>query len=443
MTTFTTRKNKITLTDYNYRQDIENRLFMAELSIMEVDVLREIINGSLKTSFDILMESLDIKAKELKVILEKLSKSRLFKIQGENLIVDKEMRKYYEAQIIKFEDDFHPDLEYLQGLMNKVPIHALPLWYAIPRSSNNIFHSIVEKFLITPKTYERYLQELTFDDPVLTSIVKRIFTPPNYKVSSRKLIEELKLSREQFEEYMLFLEFSLVGCISYSKTKDIWEEVVTPFHEWRDLQLFIQNTNPPIIEDAQNIQSTYQQEFGYLHELNAFAKTLLKKEVPLKSLPSSIIDTAVALNIARVEKQKAYQTIHTDEWLEKSLVDQAIILYRQTLNRLLSIDQSDTFSEKDFREVEKNLKRLSHGGWIYFDDFIKGCLAAVGSVPPIYLQNKGRRWRYSIPQYQENELKFIQFAICDYLIQTGMVNTGKHKGKLCFCLTPFGKHSLG
>ena len=443
MSIFTTRKNKITLIDYNYRQDIENRIFMAELSVLEVDVLREIVNGSLKTTIPTLADNLNVSPKELKVTLEKLAQCRLFKIQGDEISVDKEMRKYYEAQIIKFDDDFHPDIEYLQGLLNKVPIHALPVWYAIPRSSDNIFHSIVEKFLQTPKTYERYLQDLTFDTPTLTAIVKEIFSAPDYLVSARKLIEKFKLTREQFEEYMLFLEFSLVGCISYSKAKDLWEEVVTPFHEWRELQLFIQNTNPPIIKDVNSIKPVYSKEFGFLNELNALANALIKKAIPLKDADPKLVGDAVLLKIAHIEKQKVVPTAHTAEWLEKPLIDQAIFLYRQTPNRLLLDERCAAFAEKDFREVEKSLRRLAHGGWVYFDDFIKSCIGAIGSAHPVHLQNKGRRWKYSIPHYHENELQFIQIISCEYLMQAGMVEMGHHNNKLCLCLSMFGRHSLG
>lgn len=444
MSTFTTRKNKITLSDYNYRQDIENRLFMAELSLLEVDVLGEIINGSLKTTVATIADNLHIKSKDLKPILEKLAKIRLFKIEGENILVDKELRKYYEAQIIKFDDDFHPDLEFLQGLLSKVPIHALPVWYAIPRNSDHIFNSIVEKFLLTPKIYERYLQDLTFENPILSAIVKEIFAAPDYKIRSRKLIEKFKLSREQFEEHMLFLEFSLVCCISYNKTQDLWEEVVTPFHEWRELQLFIKNTNPPIIKDVQNIQLTYQKEYGFLNELNTFLTTLLKKAIPLKDAPQKILETAILLKVAQIDKQRIIPTPLTAEWLEKALIDQAIFLYRKTLKRLLNVhDLQNSFSEKDFREVEKSLRRLSHGGWVYYDDFLKGCLAAIGSNQPIQLQNKGKRWKYSIPVYHENELEFIKLIVCEYLVHAGMIDTGYHRDKLCLCLTTFGRHSLG
>lgn len=443
MSTFINRKNKITLSDYNYRQDIENRIFLAELSVLEVDVLSEIINGSLKTSLATLADHLNIQPKELRKVLDKLVKSRLFTIKDDGIVVDKEMRKYYEAQIIKFDDDFHPDLEYLQGLLSKVPIHALPIWYAIPRSSDNIFQSIVEKFLETPKTYERYLQELQFENPLLTSIVKEIFASTDLKVSSRKLLEKFSLSREQLEEHMLFLEFSLVCCISYNKVQGLWEEVITPFHEWREYQLFIRDTNPIPIENTRNIKPLYDQDFGFLNELNEIGRALQKKAVAVKDVSNKIVEALLLLKVAKIDKQKFLATAHMQEWLEKPLPDQAIFLYRQILNRIVKEERGASFSEKDFREVERSLKRLTHGKWVYYDDFIKGSLASVGSVPSTYLQNRGKRWKYSIPQYHERELQFIQLITSEYLMQAGMVNVGYQNEKLCLCLTPFGRHSLG
>ena len=37
------RKNKVNLEDYNYKQDIKNRLMMLEFSPIDIDVLEEII----------------------------------------------------------------------------------------------------------------------------------------------------------------------------------------------------------------------------------------------------------------------------------------------------------------------------------------------------------------------------------------------------------------
>lgn len=443
MSSFTNRKNKITLEDYNYKRDIENRLFMSELSILEVDVLREIINGSLNTSFATLIDSLNIKTQQLKTVLEKLVKSGLFKIQNESILVDKELRKYYEAQILKFDDDFKPDMEYLQGLLNKAPIHSLPMWYAIPRSSDNIFHSIVEKFLHTPKVYERYLQDLTFEIPLLPEIIKDVFASPNLMISSKELIKKYKISRELFEEYMLHLEFSLVCCISYRKTKDLWEEVVTPFHEWREYLLFLKNTVPTSIKDTKKIKRKSNEEFGFIQDLNSFLNKLINKPLSSKDIPKELINISSLLKVGQIEKQKIQTTKHTAEWLTKAPADQAIFLYREILNLLMLSDEAGTFSEKDYREAEKSLKRISKLGWVYFDDFMEGCLASVGSAVHVSLRKKGKYWKYATPAYHGNEKNFIQKIICEYLWQCGMVDVGHHDEKLCICLTPFGRIALG
>ena len=141
------RKTKIELEDYPYRQDIEYRLLMSDLTLFEVDVIQEILYSSLSIPLNHLLEELNISRDKLAPILEKLTKMKLLQVHGDTIEVNKEMRKYYESQMPKFDDNFHADMNYLRGLLSKVPIHVLPLWYLIPRSSDDIFSSIIEKFL--------------------------------------------------------------------------------------------------------------------------------------------------------------------------------------------------------------------------------------------------------------------------------------------------------
>lgn len=75
----------------------------------------------------------------------KTCENKTFKIQGEEIIVDKEMRKYYETQISKFDDHFQPDLEYLQSLLSKVPLHSLLVWYAILETLTIFFNQLLKK----------------------------------------------------------------------------------------------------------------------------------------------------------------------------------------------------------------------------------------------------------------------------------------------------------
>ena len=50
------RKNKINLTDYDYKKDLNNRLLLSTLSEIELSTLDEIIYSSLKTSISKLLK---------------------------------------------------------------------------------------------------------------------------------------------------------------------------------------------------------------------------------------------------------------------------------------------------------------------------------------------------------------------------------------------------
>jgi len=182
------RKNKINLEDYDYQKDIENRLLMAHFSEADLEVLEELLYNPPKFPIDTISSNLDMTLLELTPILKKLGKTGLFTIIDENIIVDKEMRKYFEFQLHKFDDDFKPGMEFLQSLLKKVPIHVLPVWYHIPRTSNNIFDSLIEKYLETPQTFQRYLLELNLADDVMKDIVEDLFREKSLKLLSSEVM---------------------------------------------------------------------------------------------------------------------------------------------------------------------------------------------------------------------------------------------------------------
>ena len=138
------RKNKVHLADYNCQQDIETRIAMSDFSALDIEILEEILYSPLKISFKKLVRSIGCSDSSLSASLHKLAAAGLLSLSDDVILVDKERRKYFEFEIERFSVDFKPDMEFLQGLLRKVPIHILPSWYAIPRTSNNIFESILE-----------------------------------------------------------------------------------------------------------------------------------------------------------------------------------------------------------------------------------------------------------------------------------------------------------
>ena len=446
------RKAKITLSDYSYRRDIENRILMSQLSVFEVNVLHEIIHHSLSLSIEQLAKDLEITVDRLSPILDKLDSLKLFKRQGLTLIVDKEMRKYFEFQIEKFDDHFEPNLDFLQNVLNRVPIHVLPLWYAIPRSSDNIFASIIEKYFSTPKIYLQYLNELQFDNPILNAIIKDVYHAPQFKVTAAELIEKYGLTRESFEEYLLLLEYHFACCLSYNRRNGDWEEVVTPFSELREYLQFEVQTKPHPIQEP--VESTYYIDFNFIHDLTTLLQVCQSKKIHMKDVKNLRAETplqrqailAKLIQVGFAKQNAAGQLMATEKgnlWLLKSFPEQVNNLSSDPLNKPANIAEFSTlWNVRNLHLIEKNLRRLVPNEWVEFHHFLKGFIVPIGDKEPIMLTNKGKKWKYVLPSYTNHEKQFIQTVIMERLAELGVVNTGLYQGKPCFCLTSFGNRFI-
>ena len=365
------RKAKICLTDYNSRQDIENRMLMADFSPIDIEVLEEILFSSLKISPKKFARDKDISEQKLEPVFQKLAKAGLLSWDGDFYLVDKEKRKYFEFEMQRFDPDFKPDMEFLQGLLKKVPIHLLPNWYSLPRTSSNIFESIVEKHLISPHVFQRYLSELHFQNPIVHAVLESVFAAKDFRVCSSDLIAKYNLSRPAFEEIMLLLEFSFVCCTRYLKEDDHWLEVVTPFHEWHEYLLFIQKTEARVV-DAKHVR-------------------------------------------------------HTEKPKPADFETQALELYRHPPEI------------PHVREIEKSVKRVLHGSWVYFDDFFAGLMVPLSEQSVISLKRTGKHWKYNLPVYSVEEKAMVWKVVLELLSQCGMTAVGTAGGKDVFCVTAFGK----
>jgi hypothetical protein len=422
------RKAKINLTDYNCKQDIENRIVLSDFTPFDLSVLEEILFSSLKISLKKLIKSLDTSEEQISPILIKLQISGLLDISGDVILVDKDKRKYFEFQCQRFDPQFKPDMEFLQGLLKQVPIHVLPTWYSIPRTSNNIFESLIEKYLLTPQIFERYLSELQFQDPVLTGIMEQVLLS-HQPVSSSDLIAKFNLTREAFEEAMLHLEFSFVCSLRYLREEDYWHEVVTPFHEWDRYQKFLIATECNSLKN--NEVKTDDVEFKFILEME---KALSKRTT--NGISPSILDKISLLKLGEVQDTTIYPTGSGHEWLEYSLENKSLYLYRHPFNKLSSLNLP---IDKNIRESEKAIKRVLDKGWVLFDDFIQGCTASLNDCPTLKLCRTGKIWQYHIPKYSSEEIHLIHQAIFEWLNECGITMIGQHNGKDCFCVTPFGR----
>lgn len=450
---FPVRKNKINLSDYPYKRDIEIRLLLSHLSLFEVNVLKEILHHSLRIPIDTFAEELDVTSAQLYKTLDKLSATKLFKVEGSTLIVDKELRKYFETQLEKFDEDFVPDIEFLMGLLGKIPINILPTWYAIPRSSDNILYSIIEKYLQTPKMYRQYLADLVFDDPIVPKMIKDLYEAPNFQVKASDLMKKYHLSREQFEEYVLLLEYHFVCCLSYIQVGQHWEEVIRPYHEWLEYLLSEQKEILTPIATPKKIELTAEPlEFAFILDMQ---KVLKEGELTFKKLSSllkgrssdyiqHLYSKLVQLEFAEEKKSGLSITEKGSQWLLLSLRDQSIELAADPLNRLREFPlHSSLFAARNLNLIEKNLlKRLERSNWVYLDEFIDGFNAPIGDKESVILKNRGKKWKYALPTFTKEELYFVACIVMERFFELGIVATGMHDGRECFCLTPFGRVTL-
>lgn len=444
------RKPKITLSDYPYHKDIENRLFLAQLTVAEVSLLQEIVHHSLRIPIDYLASELQTPVSTLLPILDKLSETKLFKRQQMDLIVDKELRKYYESQFLKFDEDFYPDLNYFQGLLNRLPIHVIPVWYAISRSSDNIFESLVDKYFSNPKSYRQYLSELEFESPALAAIITDVHQAPGFRILASEIMQKYQLSRPAFEEYLLLLEFHFACCLSYARIDGLWQEVVIPFTEWFEYLQFENNTKPKTIQEP--IEKTYYVEFNFIKDLTALLHACEKSEIPqdfsglIANSPEQkqiLIKKLIQLEFVKEGKNKTI--IATDKgktWSSKTLFMQVSQLALDPLNTPLSGYRNELWNMRNLYLVEKSLRDLQKNQWVFFDSFFQGFIAPISDKEAPVLKNKGKKWKYVIPTYTQAEKDFVQSVIMDRLAELGIVSTGFYEGRPCFCLTTFGSQFI-
>ncbi|MBS0627515.1 MAG: hypothetical protein JSS09_04820 [Verrucomicrobia bacterium] len=459
------RKNKISLTDYNYQKDIQNRLLLAKLTLDELRVLEEILYSSLHIPLSNLANDLSLDLPSLSLVLEKLAPTGLFSLEKNTLHVDKEMRKYFEFQLEKLDDDFEPNMEFLQNLLKKIPIHILPIWYSIPRTSNNIFESLIEKHLLTPQIFQRYVAEINFGEPILKQIIDDVYHSENFEVPAKDLMDKYSITKELFEEYMLHLEFSFICCMTYRKKDNIIEELVTPFHEWKEYALFLKRTEVKPLSEKEKIALTRPHEFSFVEDLSLILKESIRQPIPINSLatllPSLLKDLTqdsfgcktysqhllsklTLVRFVDLSSGKIEVTSAAKEWLNLPSDRQSLYVYRHPLNKIASRKfPVEIYNEKSIREAEKTIIRVLDKGWVLFEEFLKGCHAALKEDSFVSLKRIGKNWKYALPKYSAEEQEFLYATIFEWLSEAALVQTGSFDGKPCFCVTSLGRTLFG
>lgn len=420
-----TKKPKITLSDYSFHKDIECRLLMAKLSLFDTAVLSSILEGSLTIAVKELEENFE--GGDVHAALKMLAPFGLFKMEGQTLQVDKEMRKCLESQIVKFNSDYTCGIEYIKTLLRKVPFDLLPAWYSLPRTSDEIFGAIVEKYLITPKAFKRHIEEASLEIPLLTCLLEDLEQSPGFECPSSLLCQKYQLSKEAFEELMLLLEFHFICCIGYREKEGHWEEIVTYFAEWKEYLHFLHTT-----KSMQKPKLETKAPFEFVKKLTHLLKQAAKAAIPLHLFEEKMAKILLDLQVMELRGKELHLLKDAELFLSLSDEKKAHLIYRI----------QNTESDRSVREVEKSVRKVCKEGWVFFDDFIKGCTACVGLISEISLKKVGKKWTYTLPSYTEEDIALIKRIIFEKFFEAGFVHTEKVDGRDCFSVTAFGRIML-
>lgn len=461
------KRTKVNLADYDYERDIKNRLILFSLSKTEVAVLEEILFSPIQFSLTSLESNLDLPPLELHEILEKLSSLDLFTRNHASITVDKERRKYFEVQIARFSEDFKTDLEFFQSLLKTLPIQLLPIWYQIPRTSNNIFLSLIERHLQTPQIYNRHLIDFVSGNDLATQIVNDLFASPEGKLPFSSIMEKYGLSRIELEEIVLYLEFNILAFLSPQAEGEQYELYLCSLEEWKNYKASLQCKHISRLPETAPIEPFRKEEYAFIEDMGRILRLSFKEGLEIEKklgeekwnftpyskrllaelFPSSlegnyferIIAKLIVLGLAQVEESRLKPTGTANEWLDIPLEQRAHITFKHPhnydKNHLLSLD----LSQRAVVEIEKSLNMIQDGGWVFFDDFLECAEIALHENRQVKLEKVGRVWSYKQPAYSEEELEFIRYTILTWFFESGIVRIGMLENKPCFCLTTLGK----
>ena len=439
MILYTNNKNKVSLEDYPFKLDIHRRRCVSRFTPFERDLFYEMCLGRLKTTVEDLAEDLDVDPAIILAVLKKNNSIGLFNLEGHDVVINKEERKLYEVELEKFNDSFVPNLNHLRALFSKVPIDVIPRWFALPKSCDAIYTTLLDVHFETPKTFERYMRELEFDDPILNRIIKQLYTSTYYYMTLQEIKEEYFLSDEILYQIIAILEFNLLLVHSYHKVGDVYHEVVTPPYEYRQLLLDKLEKKPKTISEEEKAITVYTLHQDYIPKVTRTLKTIKdlmkgEKGTDIHADDLTLVKRLLEIDLLDTHDKEIVVSQEGNYFLNQT--DSERMCYflnpKKGKNRL--------FSEWVQRQIEKEL--LAYDSWIFVDDFISSLQIPLDSHAPLQLIRKGRSSYYAIPVYNEEERESIRTFLCDHLAVANVIELGESEGKTTLRITKFGRDTL-
>jgi len=463
------KKQKIELEDYNFERDRFLRLYLSKISIETKEVLEEIIQSSLQFSLKEFSSGFNKTTEHLLPLFQEFETIKLLVVSGDLVQVNKEMRKYFEHSLELFEEGFSPDMIFLYQNLKKVPIHCLPLWYLLSKTSNNLFLSLIEKYLMTPHIYERYLQEMS-EEAIVLQAKEIIYRSKELSLSVTSLQKELHLNDKEMEKVLILLEFLLVGGVHFVQQENTYKRYFSMFQEYRTYRLEQKRRQLhrlPLKEvtPLRRLPFAFLQDLQILCSLSEEEKIVLQKNL----LPTSIIDDLVhrcklqsmqttetlsycnhllskglQLSLLSVHKQQLVVLEEYFAWKALPIEEQSLYLLRHENNKPLSYKGDPSLiCAKNIKSAQKAIVHAIGHGWVKLENLLDAVTVPLHSQEEICLQKVGVRYLYQLPSYNSDEKELLQSIFLDTLFTSGLVEKGDWNGVCCIRVTAFGSSLYG
>jgi len=464
------KKEKIELGEYDFPQDLAARLYLSQLSPFEVEVIEELNLRPLQLSITEFSSEIDKSIDRIFPIFQDLQKLNLLKMSGDLVLLNKEMRKYFEHSLELFDQDFTPDLLFVYQNFRKIPIHCLSTWYALPKNSNNLFQSLLDKYLLTPSLYEKYLQEVQLEGETMEKIKETLLGSENLQLSVDEIQKRFHLTKESLEKTLILLEFFLVGVTYFVRQGDGYERIFSMLHEYRTYQKECQQRALSSIA-AKKISCTLSAPFGFIEDLDllliqakrhkveliedqlppSFLAILAKKSTLIdpKSLQehfAHIVQRGLQLGLlVRRDNMLVVSVYEANKWHALSLEERSIYLLYHPKNRFFTYDgEVHLLEEKHLKDAQKAICQAIPLGFVELEKLLDVTSISLGSQKGVHLKRSGVRYRYQSPQYSMDERKLLRATYLETFFESGFIEKGiSEQGAICIRTTSFGNSVYG
>ncbi|MEC8306301.1 MAG: hypothetical protein VXZ72_00375 [Chlamydiota bacterium] len=405
-------------------RSIDFRMVVEGISFQEVLILDELLFHPNGISFKDLEKELGVNFDDIKSLCKRLVPLGILTMHEESLLIERHAVKWISLFLSKFDDDIDLSVFHIESLLKQLPVDVLFSWYSIPRSSENIFQSIIERWLLTPHDFRRHLRKQAIDDPLCGAVIDMLNAHDVHEgIYLDEVKEKLGIPSVELHSKIIYLEYHFICALKYRRREGKWRGCIVFLKEWREYISFYQK----VLEGNKTLEVTPHSSVRLI--------TQLKKHF-LKLSDSSLLPCSFSSNRSLDLNHLIKVNNHSDlahslgqTWDSLSQKDQEswALALLQDREPLISTRMMGT-TQQLVSAVYSRLSTILGDEWVAFDRVASNLSIPFNVKLNTILKKEGQGWRYIPPQYEEEHLAVLEQIICSWLFHLEIVDLGSYGG---------------